>query len=74
LFGKLAPARYAATVIAVWFFAGAGGNLLGGVIGVYWTRAESVDFFAILALLALLTGALLLSRSTSLENLQRRSK
>jgi hypothetical protein len=33
-----------------------------------------VDFFAILALLALLTGALLLSRNTSLENLQRRSK
>ncbi len=59
LFGRLAPRRMAATLIAAWFSAAFAGNLLAGVAGTAWSRLSHGDFFALMALLAAVSGALL---------------
>lgn len=59
LFGRLAPAGFAATAIATWFFAGFAGNLLAGLFGTLWSRVEPALFFGGAALLAAFSAALL---------------
>ena len=59
LFARLAPEGHRATTIAAWFFAAFGGNLLAGVLGTLWNRIGHAAFFAAMAGLAALAGALL---------------
>jgi POT family proton-dependent oligopeptide transporter len=60
LFGRLAPRGFEATAIAIWFFAGFAGNLLAGGLGVLWSSLSPAAFFALVAGVALVSGALLL--------------
>jgi POT family proton-dependent oligopeptide transporter len=61
LFGRLAPAGFAATTIALWFLAGSLGNLLAGAFGRLWSHMSPSMFFAATAAVAALSGALLLA-------------
>jgi POT family proton-dependent oligopeptide transporter len=61
LFGKLAPARFAATAIAAWFMAAFFGNLAAGAVGALWSSVSNATFFIIVAGFSALSGALLLS-------------
>ncbi|WP_372782915.1 peptide MFS transporter [Phenylobacterium sp.] len=59
LFGRLAPAGFAATAMAFWFMTGFGGNLLAGALGVLWSRLPPSAFFALMAAVAGLAAGLL---------------
>jgi POT family proton-dependent oligopeptide transporter len=61
LFGRLAPAGFAATAIALWFLANFFGNLLAGAFGRLWSNLSPPQFFAATAAIAALSGALLLA-------------
>lgn len=61
LFGRLAPAGFAATTIALWFLAAFFGNLLAGAFGTLWSRMSPPQFFAATAAISALSGALLLA-------------
>lgn len=52
LFGRLAPAKYGATAIAVWFSAAFAGNLLAGYLGGFWSQLSHAAFFAMIATVA----------------------
>ncbi|MFO1338600.1 MAG: peptide MFS transporter [Burkholderiaceae bacterium] len=52
LFARLAPAGMGATVIAAWFLASFGGNLLSGVVGRAWAWWGPGGFFLALAAIA----------------------
>ncbi|NQE64728.1 peptide MFS transporter [Caulobacter sp. RHG1] len=60
LFGRMAPPRMAATLIAAWFSAAFAGNLLAGVAGTAWARISHGQFFALMAGATLVAGGLLL--------------
>ncbi|MBS0361865.1 MAG: peptide MFS transporter [Proteobacteria bacterium] len=47
LFGRLAPAGLAATMIAAWYLAGFAGNLLSGTLGALLTNLGAPAFFAL---------------------------
>jgi POT family proton-dependent oligopeptide transporter len=49
LFGRLAPPRYAATSIALWFFAAFVGNLAAGALGTLWSEFSPAEFFCLTA-------------------------
>ena len=59
LFARLAPEGHRATIIAAWFFAAFGGNLLAGALGTWWSRIGHATFFAAMAILAVLAAVLL---------------
>jgi POT family proton-dependent oligopeptide transporter len=61
LFARLAPSRHRATTVAAWFFAGFGGNLLAGLLGMSWTPLGPTGFFLLVAAVATLAAALLRS-------------
>ena len=61
LFGRLAPAGFSATSIALWFLAAFFGNLLAGAFGTLWSSMTPPQFFATTAAIAALSGALLLA-------------
>jgi len=61
LFGRLAPAGFAATTIALWFLAAFFGNLLAGAFGTLWSSLSPAQFFTATAAIAALSGALLLA-------------
>jgi POT family proton-dependent oligopeptide transporter len=61
LFGKLAPAQFAATAIAAWFMAAFFGNLAAGAIGALWSSVSNATFFVIVAGFSALSGAFLLA-------------
>ena len=61
LFGRLAPAGFAATTIALWFLAAFFGNLLAGAFGTLWSSLSPAQFFVATAAIAALSGALLLA-------------
>jgi len=61
LFGRLAPAGFNATTIALRFLAAFLGNLLAGAFGTLWSSMTPPQFFAATAAIAALSGALLLS-------------
>jgi len=60
LFGRLAPAGFAATAIALWFLANFFGNLLAGAFGRLWSSLLPPQFFVATAAIAALSGLLLL--------------
>ncbi|MCI3131178.1 peptide MFS transporter [Phenylobacterium aquaticum] len=59
LFGRLAPAGMAATMIAAWYLAGFAGNILAGVIGALLTDLGPAPFFSLMAAVAASAGAAL---------------
>jgi POT family proton-dependent oligopeptide transporter len=59
LFARLAPAGYAATSIAAWYFASFGGNLLAGALGTLWSAMGHAAFFGAMAGVAAMAGLLL---------------
>jgi proton-dependent oligopeptide transporter, POT family len=61
LFARLAPPGMGATVIAAWFLASFGGNLLSGVVGRGWEALGPAAFFAVLAGIAGAAAAVLLA-------------
>jgi POT family proton-dependent oligopeptide transporter len=61
LFGRLAPSGLAATTLAAWFFATFSGSLAAGLVGALWTRMSHGAYFALLALVAAIAGAMLLA-------------
>ena len=60
LFGHLAPARFNATTIAVWFLAAFAGNFLSGVLGAAWSHLSAAQFFVLTAAVAGVSSLLLL--------------
>ena len=52
LFGRLAPAHMAATMIAAWFLAAFAGNLLAGAVGSTWSAMSPGVYFALMGLVA----------------------
>jgi POT family proton-dependent oligopeptide transporter len=54
LFGRLAPSRYTATGIALWFLAAFGGNLAAGALGMLWSSFSPTGFFCAVAAVATL--------------------
>jgi POT family proton-dependent oligopeptide transporter len=63
LFGRLAPAEFAATAIAAWFMAAFFGNLAAGAVGALWSAVSVPVFFALVGALGVLSGMLLLAMS-----------
>jgi POT family proton-dependent oligopeptide transporter len=61
LFGQLAPRRFAATVMALWFLGSFGGNLLAGVLGSLWTSLGAGGFFILMGCVAGVAAVLLLA-------------
>lgn len=60
LFGRLSPARYTATGIALWFLAAFGGNLAAGALGMLWSNLSAPRFFCAVAGVATLAAVGLL--------------
>lgn len=61
LFGRLAPPKIAATMIAAWFAALFFGNLGAGALGTLWSAMPPHRFFALIAAVAACSGVLLLA-------------
>lgn len=61
LFGRVAPPKIAATMIAVWFSAAFFGNLGAGALGTLWSSMPPYSFFALIAGVAACAGVLLLA-------------
>ncbi|PEQ12045.1 MFS transporter [Novosphingobium sp. PC22D] len=59
LFGRLAPAGFAATSIAAWFGAGFAGNLAAGAVGTLWQSLSTPQFFALIASICAVAALLL---------------
>jgi proton-dependent oligopeptide transporter, POT family len=60
LFGRLAPAGFAATAIALWYSANFFGNVAAGVFGTRWSHYPTSQFFAIAAAISCVSAGLLL--------------
>ncbi len=69
LFGRLAPSALAATSIALWFSASFAGSLLAGGLGSLWSRFGAQDFFALIAAVAGVAGALLWAMDRAAQGL-----
>jgi proton-dependent oligopeptide transporter, POT family len=70
LFGRLAPAGFTATTIALWFLAAFFGNLLAGAFGTLWSRLSPPQFFTVTATIAALSGVLLLAFNRRVEEIR----
>jgi proton-dependent oligopeptide transporter, POT family len=60
LYSRLAPPRFAASVVAGWFLTIFAGNFAAGQIGRLWSQISAAQFFVILAGFAGTSGLLLL--------------
>jgi proton-dependent oligopeptide transporter, POT family len=69
LFGRLAPEGFGATSIALWFFAAFAGNLAAGAAGATWSRLSAPQFFILIAVIAGVSGLLLLFFDRSVRKL-----
>jgi POT family proton-dependent oligopeptide transporter len=56
---KLAPPRWVGVLFGLWFASSALGNWLAGAIGHLWIAWPHAQFFAVLALILLLTATIL---------------
>ena len=63
LFARLAPPHLGATTVAAWFLVIFTGSLSAGLVGSLWSRLTPSLFFALLAVLATVSAALLLAIS-----------
>lgn len=73
LFGKLAPAEFAATAIAAWFMAAFFGNLAAGAVGALWSILSVPTFFALTGGIGILSGALLFALSGWAHRIEKRA-
>jgi POT family proton-dependent oligopeptide transporter len=73
LFGKLAPAEFAATAIAAWFMAAFFGNLAAGALGALWSAVSVPIFFVIAGGTGILSGLLLALLSSWAHAIERRA-
>ncbi len=71
LFARLAPAGWGATIIAAWFLASFGGNLLSGVVGRAYEAMGPAAFFGLLAALAAGSAAVLLALGPMVRRIDR---
>ena len=67
LFARMAPRGMGATVIAAWFLAAFGGNLLSGLVGRWWEPLGPAGFFALLGGVAAVAALGLLGLRPLLE-------
>lgn len=67
LFARLAPRGMGGTLIAAWFLASFGGNLLSGVVGRGWEALGPARFFVALAAIAGASAVALLALSPMLR-------
>jgi POT family proton-dependent oligopeptide transporter len=70
LFARLAPARFAATTVAAWFFAIFTGSLLAGAVGTLWSVLSPEVFFCVLAVLALISAGGLRAMERATERVE----
>jgi POT family proton-dependent oligopeptide transporter len=73
LFGKLAPAEFAATAIAAWFMAAFFGNLAAGAVGALWSAVSVPMFFVIAGGIGILSGFLLFALSGWAHRIEKRA-
>lgn len=71
LFARMAPPGMGATVIAAWFLASFGGNLMSGVVGRGWEALGPAGFFTALAAIAGTAAAALLALVPLLRRMER---
>ena len=71
LFARLAPAGMGATVIAAWFLASFGGNLLSGLVGRAYEAMGPAVFFGLLAAIAAGSAAVLLALGPMVRRIDR---
>lgn len=71
LFARLAPKGMGGTLIAAWFLASFGGNLLSGVVGRGWEALGPAGFFVALAVIAGASAGALLSLAPMLQRTER---
>lgn len=71
LFGRMAPAGFAATAIAAWFTAAFFGNLAAGGVGALWSVLKPAPFFALVGGLAGVAGVLLIAMSAWAARIER---
>jgi POT family proton-dependent oligopeptide transporter len=71
LFARLAPVGMGATVIAAWFLASFGGNLLSGVVGRAWEALGAGGFFVAMAGLCAASSAALLALAPMVNRIGR---
>jgi proton-dependent oligopeptide transporter, POT family len=69
LFGRLAPAGFTATSIALWFLAAFAGNLVAGALGTAWSHLSAAQFFVLIGSVAGVSGCLLLIFDRSVRRL-----
>lgn len=72
LFGRLAPARLAATMVAAWFLAAFAGNLLAGLVGAAWSAIGALSFFGLMGAMGLISALLLLCLARPLRRFEGR--
>lgn len=70
LFARLAPRGMGATVIAAWFLASFGGNLLAGVVGRAWTGLGPATFFTALSAITGVAAVALLALRPMLRRVE----
>jgi POT family proton-dependent oligopeptide transporter len=70
LFIRVAPPGYAGSTVALWFFASFLGNLIGGVLGGFWTSMPPSAFFVIVGLVALAAAAALVPLDRRVRRLE----
>ncbi len=70
LFARLAPPTLGATTVAAWFLAIFTGSLTAGLVGALWSRMGHASFFASLAVLSALAGAMLLALDTRTRRIE----
>lgn len=63
LFGRLAPRRVAASVMAIWFAAISAGSFLSGIIGTFWSSLSAGYFFLLIASVSAAAALLCLALS-----------
>jgi POT family proton-dependent oligopeptide transporter len=73
LFGKLAPAEFAATAIAAWFMAAFFGNLAAGSVGALWSSVSVPVFFVITGGIGVASGVLLFALSGWAYQIEKRA-
>jgi POT family proton-dependent oligopeptide transporter len=73
LFGKLAPAEFAATAIAAWFMAAFFGNLAAGAVGALWSSVSVPVFFVITGGIGVASGVLLFALSGWAYRIEKRA-
>ena len=70
LFGRVAPPSLAAFTIAAWFFAISFGSRFAGWVGGFWEPLGQVKFFALMAGICLIAGAMLFALDRPVRRLE----